>query len=182
MVNEKLKANFIAVAPGSEAAAILIQELTSKSVILVGERTCESAGALSAVVVLADRTGAKVAWIPRRAGERGALEAGAIANLLPGGRPVSDIAARLDISTAWDVASLPTEVGLTSESIFAAADVGEIEALVVAGVDPLDAENSHRALVALKKDFVVSLEILPSSVTQLADVVLPVAPITAKSV
>lgn len=179
--NEKLKANFIAVAPGTEAAAILIQELTSKSVILVGERTCESAGALSAVVVLADRTGAKVAWIPRRAGERGALEAGAIANLLPGGRPVSDTAARLDISTAWDVASLPTEVGLKSESIFAAADVGEIEALVVAGVDPLDAENSHRALVALKKAFVVSLEILPSSVTQLADVVLPVAAITEKS-
>lgn len=179
--NEKLKANFIAVAPGTEAVAISSQELTAKSLILVGERACESAGALSAVVALVDRTGAKVAWIPRRAGERGALEAGAIGNLLPGGRPVSDIAARLDISTVWDVPALPREPGLNSENILAGADAGEIEALVVGGVDPLDAENSHKALVALKRVFVVSLEMLPSAVTQLADVVLPVAAVTEKS-
>jgi NADH-quinone oxidoreductase subunit G len=40
--------------------------------------------------VLAASTGAKLAWIPRRAGERGALEAGALGALLPGGRPVTD--------------------------------------------------------------------------------------------
>jgi NADH-quinone oxidoreductase subunit G len=35
---EKLKANFIKVAPGSESAAVASLELTSKSIILIGER------------------------------------------------------------------------------------------------------------------------------------------------
>ena len=55
-----------AIASGQEAAAVATQELTNKSVILVGERAAESAGLLSATAALADRTGAKLAWIPRR--------------------------------------------------------------------------------------------------------------------
>lgn len=179
--NEKLKSNILSVAPGGEASVIAIQELTAKSVILVGERASESTGALSAVAALAERTGAKVAWIPRRAGERGALAAGAIGNLLPGGRPVGDAAARVDIATAWGVDSLPTSVGRSSSEIFAAVNAGEIDALVLGGVDPLDSEDSHLALVALKNAFVVSLEIRPSAITQLADVVLPVATVSEKS-
>lgn len=179
--NEKLKANFVCVAPGTEAAAIADQELTAKSVILVGERAAESIGALSAVAALADRTGAKLAWIPRRAGERGALATGAIGNLLPGGRLVADAAARVDVATAWSVDSLPAAVGRSSSEIFTAVNTGEIDALVVGGVDPLDSDNSHAALIALKKAFVVSLEIRPSAVTQLADVLLPVAAVSEKS-
>ena len=178
---EKLKGEFVKTSPGQEAAAIASQALTAKSVILVGERAGESAGALSAVAVLADSTGAKIAWIPRRAGERGALEAGAIGNLLPGGRPVTDAAARVDISTAWGTDSLPTHVGKSTAEIFAAVNSGEIGALLVGGVDPLDGDNSQAALAALEKAFVVSLEIAPSAVTQRADVVLPVAAITEKS-
>ena len=178
---EKLKGEFVKTSPGQEAAAIASQALTAKSVILVGERAGESAGALSAVAVLADSTGAKIAWIPRRAGERGALEAGAIGNLLPGGRPVTDAAARVDISTAWGTDSLPTHVGKSTAEIFAAVNSGEIGALLVGGVDPLDGDDSQAALAALEKAFVVSLEIAPSAVTQRADVVLPVAAITEKS-
>ncbi|EUA94045.1 NADH-quinone oxidoreductase domain protein [Mycobacterium ulcerans str. Harvey] len=40
-------------------------------------------GGLSAAARLADSTGARLAWVPRRAGERGALEAGALPTLLP---------------------------------------------------------------------------------------------------
>jgi NADH-quinone oxidoreductase subunit G len=179
--NEKLKVNFISVAPGAEAEAIAKVELTSNSLILVGERASESVGALSAVVALAERTGAKVAWIPRRAGERGALEVGAIGNLLPGGRPVSDPAARADVATVWGVDSLPSEIGRNSEEMFAAANDGQIHALVVGGVDPHDAGEIHAALSALKSAFVVSLEIRPSEVTKIADVVLPVAAVPEKS-
>ena len=178
---EKLKGEFVKTSPGQEAAAIASQALTAKSVILVGERAGESAGALSAVAALADSTGAKIAWIPRRAGERGALEAGAIGNLLPGGRPVTDAAARVDISTVWGTDSLPTHIGKSTAEIFAAVNSGEIGALLVGGVDPLDGDNSQAALAALEKAFVVSLEIAPSAVTQRADVVLPVAAITEKS-
>ncbi len=178
---EKLKGEFVKVAPGAEAAAIASQSLTSKSVILVGERGAESAGVLSAVAALADSSSAKIAWIPRRAGERGALEAGAIGNVLPGGRPVSDASARVDIAAVWGSSALPTTEGKSTQEIYAAVNAGEIGALVVGGVDPLDGENSQSALAALDKAFVVSLEIASSAVTQHADVVLPVAAITEKS-
>ena len=178
---EKLKGEFVKVAPGQESAAIAAQSLTAKSVILVGERAAESAGALSAVAALADSSSAKIAWIPRRAGERGALEAGAIGNLLPGGRPVTDAAARVDIAAVWNTDSLPSEIGKSTQEIYAAVNAGEIGALLVGGVDPLDGDNSQAALAALEKAFVVSLEIASSAVTQRADVVLPVAAITEKS-
>jgi NADH-quinone oxidoreductase subunit G len=178
---DKLKADFVKVAPGQEAVAIAAQKLTDKSVILVGERAAESAGALSAVAALADSTGAKLAWIPRRAGERGAIEAGAIGNLLPGGRPVSDAAARVDIAAAWNTESIPSEVGRSTSQIIEAVNAGQIGALLVGGVDPLDSDNSQAALSALDKAFVVSLEIAPSAVTARANVVLPVAAVTEKS-
>jgi NADH-quinone oxidoreductase subunit G len=171
----------VKVAPGQEASAIAAQSLTSKSVILVGERAAESTGALSAVAALADASGAKIAWIPRRAGERGALEAGAIGNLLPGGRPVTDAAARVDIAALWNTDSLPSEIGRSTSQIIEAVHSGKIGALVVGGVDPLDSENSSATLAALDKAFVVSLEIAPSAVTERADVVLPVAAVTEKS-
>ena len=178
---EKLKGEFVKVAPGEEATAIAGLPLTAKSVILVGERASESAGVLSAVAALASSTSAKVAWIPRRAGERGALEAGAIGNLLPGGRPVSDASARVDIAALWNAPSLPTTVGRSNDEIYAAVNSGDLGALLVGGVDPLDGLNSTAALAALDKAFVVSLEIAPSEVTQRANVILPVAAITEKS-
>ena len=178
---EKLKGEFVKVAPGQEADAIIGLPLTTKSVILVGERASESAGVLTAVAALADSTSAKVAWIPRRAGERGALEAGAIGSLLPGGRPVTDAAARVDIAALWNTPSLPDSVGRTSDEIYAAINSGDLGALLVGGVDPLDGNNSSAALAALDKAFVVSLEIAPSEVTQRANVILPVAAITEKS-
>ena len=178
---EKLKGEFVKVAPGAEAAAIAAQSLTSKSLILVGERAAESAGVLSAVAALADSSSAKIAWIPRRAGERGALEAGAIGNVLPGGRPVTDASARVDIAAVWGSSPLPTTEGKSTQEIYSAVNAGEIGALVVGGVDPLDGENSQAALAALEKAFVVSLEIASSAVTQHADVVLPVAAVTEKS-
>jgi NADH-quinone oxidoreductase subunit G len=178
---DKLKAEFVKVAPGQEAMAIAAQKLTDKSVILVGERASESLGALSAVAALADSTGAKLAWIPRRAGERGAIEAGAIGNLLPGGRPVTDAAARVDIAAAWGTDSIPSEIGRSTSQIIDAVNAGHIGALLVGGVDPLDGDNNQAALSALDRAFVVSLEIAPSAVTARANVVLPVAAVTEKS-
>jgi NADH-quinone oxidoreductase subunit G len=178
---DKLKAEFIKVAPGAESAAVAALSLTAKSIILVGERASETSGLLTAVTQLADKSGAKLAWIPRRAGERGALEAGALGALLPGGRQVADAAARVDISAVWGVPNLPTNPGRTTSEIVSALNSGNLDAVVVGGVDPLDMADSVDVLAALKKSFVVSLEIAPSAVTELADVVLPVAAITEKS-
>ena len=178
---KKLQAKYIGVLPGNESGAISELSLTNQSVIVIGERLSESAGALSAVAELAGKSGAKIAWVPRRAGERGALEAGAIGNLLPGGRPVTDAAARVDVAAAWsvNVDSIPTHVGGDSNSILNAAATGEIQALVVGGVDPFDMHAP--AITGLDKAFVLSLEMRPSAITERADVILPVAAVTEKS-
>ncbi len=117
------------------------------AVILVGERLASVPGALTAAADLASATGARLAWIPRRAGERGALEAGA----------------------------LPQDGGRDTAGILAAAAAGEIGGLVVGGVD-IDDIGHPDGVEALRRSFVVSLEIRPSSVTEHADVILPVAP------
>ena len=178
---DKLDANFIKVAPGAESSAVAGLALTAKSVILVGERASESAGLFSAVAALSAKTGAKIAYIPRRAGERGALEAGALGTVLPGGRPVADAAARVDIAAAWGVGSLPATPGRTTSEIIEALSAKQLDAVVVGGVDAHDLPAGRRALDALKGAFVVSLEIAPSAITEVADVVLPVAAITEKS-
>jgi NADH-quinone oxidoreductase subunit G len=178
--NKKLKAELIATAAGNEAASIgKISGLTNKSVILVGERLSESAGAISAAIALAQSSGAKLAWIPRRAGERGALEAGAIGNLLPGGRPVTDSAARVDLQAAWGVENLPSDIGRSTDAILQDLHDGTIEALLVGGVDPFDISAHHHD--GLAKAFVVSLEIRHSAITEVANVVLPVAAVVEKS-
>mgnify|MGYP003335550634 FL=1 len=178
--NQKLKAQVIKTTAGNEANEIInIAGLTNKSVILVGERLAESQGALSAAMKIAQSSGAHLAWIPRRAGERGALEAGSIGTLLPGGRPVTDSAARVDIQSAWGVSSLPTTVGHSTSEILDALHTGDIDSLLIGGVDPLDI--SRDAAKGLEKAFVVSLEIRKSQITELANVVLPVAAVAEKS-
>ncbi|KAB7746427.1 NADH-quinone oxidoreductase subunit G [Nostocoides sp. F2B08] len=132
------------------------------AVILVGERLASVPGALSAAVRLAEATGARLAWVPRRAGERGALEAGAIA-------------------------------GRSTAEMVRDAAVGRLGALVVGGVDPYDIVSAgaghadgvtidtEDVLEAMRRAFVVSLEVRESAVTELADVVLPVAPHAEKA-
>ena len=160
-------------------SADLISGLTSQSVILVGERAAEFKGALSSALKLSQSTGAKLAWIPRRAGERGALLAGAIGNLLPGGRPVVDAAARVDMASVWGVSSLPVTPGRSTSEILAALSEKSLDAVLVGGVDPFDI--SADALNQLQASFVVSLELTHSKVTEIADVVLPVAAVVEKS-
>ncbi|HVH23898.1 MAG TPA: NADH-quinone oxidoreductase subunit G [Pseudonocardia sp.] len=182
--------NLIPAVPGAEAAVlaelpehVLIALAGGGSaecgVILVGERAAEVPGLYSAVSALAGRTGARIGWVPRRAGERGALDAGTTPTLLPGGRPVTDAAARAEVEQAWGVAAgaLPATPGRDTDAILDAAAAGRLAALVVGGVDPHDLADPAAALAALRRvGFLVSLELQHSAVTELADVVLPVAP------
>src|SRR5947209_3124614 len=149
---------------------------------MAGERLATVPGALSAAARLADATGARLAWVPRRAGERGALEAGALPGLLPGGRPLTDDAARAQVCAAWNVAELPSAPGRDADGILAAASDGTLGALLVGGVEPDDFPDPDAVLAALDAaGFVVSLELRHSPVTERADVVFPVAPVAQKS-
>jgi NADH-quinone oxidoreductase subunit G len=149
---------------------------------MVVERWAATPGGLSAAARLADTTGARLAWVPRRAGERGALEAGALAGLLPGGRPLVDDTARSQVCAAWHVADLPTSPGRDTDGMLAAAAAGTLGALLIGGVEPDDLADPEAALAALDAvGFIVSLELRHSAVTERADVVFPVAPPAEKS-
>lgn len=186
---QRMKGHLLKTAPGGEAAALdglsdEVGELLRKpgAVIMVGERLATVPGGLSAAARLADTTGASLAWVPRRAGERGALEAGALGGLLPGGRPVSDEAARAEVSAAWHVAELPSAPGRDTDGILAAAADGTLGALLVGAVEPGDLADPDAALAALDAaGFVVSLELRHSAVTERADVVFPIAPAAEKA-
>ena len=186
----KMGAQLIACVPGDEPAVLdQVQaeidgtddryaeiSLDANSVILVGERAAGLSGTFSACLRLAERTGARLAWVPRRAGDRGAVEAGCLPNLLPGGRPVANAAARVDTQTTWGVDSLPSLEGRDADEILIAAADGELAALVVAGVDPNDFVDPQAALEGLEAvNFVVSMETRASLVTERANVVLPVS-------
>ncbi|MEU9983871.1 NADH-quinone oxidoreductase subunit G [Streptomyces sp. NPDC050856] len=151
------------------------------AVLVVGERLAGVPGALTAAVRVATATGAELVWIPRRAGERGALWAGAIPALLPGGRPATDPRAREEVAAVWGVRELPHGYGRDTGEIVRAAATGELDALLVAGVEVADLPDPQRAREALEAAFVVSLELRPSEVTERADVVLPVAAVPEKS-
>jgi NADH-quinone oxidoreductase subunit G len=159
---------------GSDAVVAASAALRDGGVVLVGERLASVPGAFTAVIALAKATGARLAWVPRRAGERGALDAGALPTLLPGGRPVDDALARLELARAWGVKALPTAAGRDTAAMLTAAAAGDLGGLVVGGVDPADI-GAGAARAALDRAFVVSLELRRSAVTEFADVVLPVA-------
>ncbi len=174
--SQKLAAELVPVAPGGEAAALGDLELDAGTVILVGERAALQPGLLSFVASTSDRTGARLAWIPRRAGELGAIKAGCMPNLLPGGRPLADAAARVDVASAWGAATLAGGAGLSAEEQLRSAAGGALQALVVAGVDPADLGDRDTALAGLENvGFLVSIEQRQSAATERADVVFPAA-------
>ncbi|MFE2155341.1 NADH-quinone oxidoreductase subunit G [Streptomyces lavendulae] len=165
-------------AGGAEAAEALRRP---GAVLVVGERLAAVPGALTAAVRAATATGARLVWIPRRAGERAAVEAGALPSLLPGGRPATDPRARDEVATAWGLDELPHRYGRDTGQIVEAAATRELSALLVAGVELADLPDPQRAETALEEAFVVSLELRPGAVTDHADVVLPVAAVAEKA-
>jgi len=163
---------------GVEAAQLL---RAGGAIVLVGERLAAVPGGLSAAARLAAETGARIAWVPRRAGERGAVEAGTLPNLLPGGHPVDDAAARAAVGRLW-TATIPATPGRDLSGMLTAAAAGQLGALLVGGVEVGDLPDPHAARAALERvPFLVSLELRRSDVTERADVVLPVVPVVEKA-
>jgi NADH-quinone oxidoreductase subunit G len=152
----KLGAELVRCSPGREADVIAaLSGLDPDTIILVGERVATSPGALDAVAALASSSGARVAWVPRRAGDRGAVEAGCF----PLDHHQRD-----------------------ADQIVEATLAGDIKTLLIGGVDPNDISDPAAFLAALDAaDFVISLELNPTEVTRRADVVLPVAAVTEKA-
>ncbi len=143
-------------------------------VVLVGERA--GAGAITAGAALADAVDGKLGYVPRRAGARGAVEAGLAAGLLPGGRRLDDADDRAAIEQHWG--ELPSEPGRDLHAILTDAAAGRIDVLHLIGVDlARDAASTELARAALAKVGTVIVQDLArtDTVVDHADVVLPVA-------
>ncbi|MGH3658418.1 MAG: molybdopterin-dependent oxidoreductase, partial [Micromonosporaceae bacterium] len=117
-------------------------------------------------------------------GDRGAVEAGCLPNLLPGGRAVDSASARTEVEQVWglDPGTLPATSGRDTAGIVAAAAAGQLSGLLVAGVDPGDLPDPTAAEQALDAvDFLVSVELRNTAVARRADVVFPIAPVVEKA-
>src|SRR6195256_1669732 len=161
----KMAGKLIECAPGTEATALdnLADDAQLKrpgAVILLGERLAGSPGAFSAASRLAAATGARLAWVPRRAGDRGAVEAGALPGLVPARPPLGGASAREQTAAAWNVDELPTADGRDTTALLAAARDGDLGALLIGGVELADLPDPDAALAAVEAaPFVVSLEL-----------------------
>jgi NADH-quinone oxidoreductase subunit G len=116
----------------------------------------------------------RFAYLGDHANARGAADMGLMPDLLPGYVPVTEPGA---FASEYD--GLPAAPGLTQAEIFAAAAAGQLGALLVVGADPV--KNLGLNAEALKKTFVISLDLFLSETAALADVVFPAASLYEKS-
>lgn len=107
---------------------------------------------------------------------QGACDMGALPDLLPGYASVEDAHAREVFEKKWGSA-LPPRVGLTALEMFEEAREGKIKAMIISRDDPLlslpDPDRIREALASL--EFLMVVDIFPTNVTALANLVLPAA-------
>jgi NADH-quinone oxidoreductase subunit G len=150
----------------------------NRAVILLGPRA-HDANTIRAWRAVADASGAKLTWLPRRSGAYGALASGAHPELLPGWRTL-DTAGRRDVESAWGAElsdGLPEERGKDVGGILEAAAAGEVKALWLVGADVIadvtDHDLGRRALEGAP--FVVVQDVQSTPALAYADLVLPAA-------
>ncbi|MBW3576792.1 MAG: NADH-quinone oxidoreductase subunit G [Actinobacteria bacterium] len=145
------------------------------AVILVGERGGAARGALAAAGRLAESIGAKLAWVPRRNNARGALDAGLVAGILPGGRRLEHDDERAEVEAIWG--DIPTARGRDATAILESAARGEIDVLYLVGVDPArDFDRPRLARSALERvRTVIVQDLMHHDTARYADIVLAAA-------
>lgn len=162
-------------APQLADVAQAVEAAGGDAVLLVGERA--GAGALAAAGRIADHLGAKVAFVPRGAGTRGALDAGLASGLLPGGRSAADEQDRADVAAVWGDLADPLEGDL--EELLTRVSKKDVEVLWLVGHDPLrDATSPELVRKALKKVGTVIVQDIAIS-PELAEAATVVLPVTA---
>ena len=182
---EEIAWQWIPTEVGGEAAALqalasgdveqlspITDHLGADTVVLAGERLAASHGALPAAQQLAAALGGGFAWVPRRPGARGAVEAGLLPGTLPGGRPLD---APGPVAEAWG--RLPDGPGLDARAILTEVLAGRITTLWLVGVDPVtDFDDPELARTALEAaTTVIASDLLPTESVRRADIVLPAA-------
>jgi formate dehydrogenase alpha subunit len=126
--------------------------------------------------------GAGVYVLARESNQSGAMDMGAVPNLLPGRMPLDENAVRKTWEKNWKVKISP-DPGLNMSRIIKAAENGQLKALYIMGENPLRSlPQPERVKAAIEKlEFVVVQDILNNEVVKLADVALPGAAASEKS-
>jgi assimilatory nitrate reductase catalytic subunit len=108
----------------------------------------------------------------------GGREVGALANLLPGHRDMSDAGDRAAVESFWGLKSLPAGTGKAAVEMFEAAADGQIKALWVACTNPLasmpDSRLVRRALERVEL-LIVQDAVARNATADLAHLLLPAA-------
>jgi NADH-quinone oxidoreductase subunit G len=159
---------------GRVAAAL--REAGAAAVVIAGERLAEHPLAADVALSVAQRFGARFAFVTRRANARGALRAGLHPAMLPGGRRVVNDVERGEVEAVWGRVGTGGP-GRSARQILEACARREIEVLFLIGVDPLhdfpDARLARRALANVRFKVVQGLEL--GGLEPYADAFLPAA-------
>ena len=120
--------------------------------------------------------------LARENNQVGAMDMGAVPDLLPGRMPLNDNPARKIWEKNWRVKISP-DPGLNMSRVIQAVESGQLKALFIMGENPLRSlpqpERVKRALEKL--EFLVVQDILNNEMAKSADVVLPGAACSEKS-
>jgi NADH-quinone oxidoreductase subunit G len=161
--------------PEIESVASALGEAGDAGLVIAGPRLADHPQAVDRARTLASDTGARFAYVTRRANDRGALVAGVHPWLLPNGRSYLD-EDRAEVESVWGRLDIPDR-GRDWRQILEAAASREIDVLFLIGVDPLrdypDAALARRALENVPRKVVQSLEL--GSLARYADAFLPAA-------
>ncbi len=165
--------------PEVAEALVALREAGEEGVVIAGPRLAQMpAGVFSAWMV---SPAARFAYVSRRANDRGALVAGVVPQLLPGGRAFANPQERGEVEALWGPI-MAAEEGRDWRGILQACANREIDVLFLIGVDPLrdypDAALALRALQNVPTKVVQSLEL--GSLEPFADAFLPAAPFLEK--
>jgi NADH-quinone oxidoreductase subunit G len=147
--------------PEARVAASL-RDAGDSAVVLAGERLAEHPLAADLALAVAAKTGARFAFVTRRANDRGALSTGVHPALLPGGRRLDHPEERAEVEAVWGPITA-ADVGRNAQEILEACAERAIDVLLVIGADPLrdhpDAALARRALANVGTLVVQSLEL-----------------------
>jgi NADH-quinone oxidoreductase chain G len=171
--------------PDSFVQAAKTAAAARRVVILAGQLLLRSEHGYSGCVTLLDlllligkldAPGCGFAPLAEENNDQGAVEMGAVAECLPGARPIVGDADRKRIAAQWN-GELPTEQGASLIEMLNRAHAGSLKAMFIVGENPvgslptaIGAEASLRNL-----DFLVCQELFLTETAALAHVVLPAA-------
>ncbi len=118
---------------------------------------------------------------------QGACDVGALVNMFPGYKSVTDSESREKFSNAWQLSdgspNLGATPGLTVTEMVEGAGQGTVRALYILGENPLmsDPDLNHVRSCLANCEFMVLQEIFPSETARYADVLLPGVSFAEKS-